>query len=102
MKYWEDDMMADGPRMPYFEDGMFYHKHYQPEECEPMCQEMPEMVEDECCVPKVSPPTKECVKTYKCCYKLYKICHYKLFKVCPRCGHEFDHHHHQGMCPKCR
>lgn len=44
---------------------------------------------------------KECVKTYKCYYKLYKICQYRLYKVCPRCSHEFDYHHHRGMCPKC-
>ena len=45
--------------------------------------------------------TKECIKTYKCFYKLYKICHYHLYKVCPRCGHEFDYYWYQGICPKC-
>ncbi len=44
---------------------------------------------------------KECVKTYKCYYKLYKVCQYRMYKVCPCCGHEFDYHRHRGMCPKC-
>ena len=44
---------------------------------------------------------RECVKTYKCYYKLYKICQYRMYKVCPCCGHEFDYHHHRGICPKC-
>lgn len=55
-----------------------------------------------CCTPKMKcQPTKECVKTYKCCYKLYKLCTYRLYKVCPHCGHEFDYHEHRGCCPKC-
>lgn len=44
---------------------------------------------------------KECVKTYKCYYKLYKVCQYRMYKICPCCGHEFDYHRHRGMCPKC-
>ena len=44
---------------------------------------------------------KECVKTYKCYYKLYKVCQYRMYKICPCCGHEFDYHKHRGMCPKC-
>jgi len=44
---------------------------------------------------------KECVKTYKCYYKLYKVCQYRLYKLCPCCGHEFEYHRHRGMCPKC-
>jgi len=44
---------------------------------------------------------KECVKTYKTYYKLYRVCQYRLYKLCPCCGHEFDHHRHRGMCPKC-
>lgn len=62
--------------------------------------------ESECChVPKMKVkcgPTKECVKTYKCCYKLYRFTQYRLYKVCTSCGHEFDHYQHQGVCPKCR
>lgn len=44
---------------------------------------------------------KECVKTYKTYYKLYKVCQYRLYKLCPCCGHEFDYHRHRGMCPRC-
>ena len=61
------------------------------------CQEM-----DMCCFPKIKcQPTKECVKTFKCVYRLYRICTYRLCKICPQCGHEFDYHHHRGACPKC-
>jgi hypothetical protein len=83
--------------------------------CEDECSEMPgppdndnccSPKEDECChVPKMKvkcTPTKECVKTYKCCYKLYKFTQYRLYKVCSGCGQEFDHYHHHGVCPKCR
>lgn len=44
---------------------------------------------------------KECVKTYKCYFKMYKVCQYRMYKICPCCGHEFDYHRHRGMCPKC-
>jgi len=44
---------------------------------------------------------KECIKTYKSYYKLYRICHYRMYKVCPCCGHEFDYYRHRGTCPKC-
>lgn len=44
---------------------------------------------------------KECVKVYKTYYKLYRYCTYRLFKVCGRCGREFDYYHHQGCCPRC-
>lgn len=44
---------------------------------------------------------KECVKTYKSYYKLYKVCQYRIYKVCPCCGHEFDYHRQRGVCPKC-
>jgi len=102
MKYWDDDMMADAHKMPYYEDGMYYQHHHHGD-CGHMVQDEPEMVEDDCCAPKIKcTPTKECVKTFTSCYKLYRICHYKLYKVCHRCGHEFEYHHHQGMCPKCR
>ncbi|WP_094605390.1 hypothetical protein SPSIL_001970 [Sporomusa silvacetica DSM 10669] len=73
------------------------------------CHDKNEMMDDDChdmdmscCTPKMKcQPTKECVKTYKCYYKLYKICTYRLYKVCPSCGHEFDYHEHRGACPKC-
>lgn len=57
----------------------------------------------ECCMPKpkMECEKKECVKTYKVVYKLYKTCQYRLYKVCCHCGHEYDYHHHRGMCPKC-
>ncbi|MDL2280385.1 hypothetical protein LJC10_00830 [Selenomonadales bacterium OttesenSCG-928-I06] len=56
-----------------------------------------------CCMPKIKcTPTKECVKTYKCCYKLYKFTQYRLYKVCDYCNHEYDHYYYKGMCPKCR
>ena len=44
---------------------------------------------------------KECVKKYKACYKLYKISTFRLFKVCSRCGAEFDYYLHRGCCPRC-
>jgi hypothetical protein len=46
--------------------------------------------------------TKECVKTYKTYYKMYKICTFRLYKVCTRCGLEFDYYGCRGMCPRCR
>lgn len=56
-----------------------------------------------CCdIPKIPcKPKKECVETFKCSYKLYRISYYRLYKQCGQCGHEYDHQHHQGMCPKC-
>lgn len=87
--------------------------HEQPEhECfsqKGCCHEEKELCgkpqcHDQVCfdVPKIPcKPQKECVQTFKCCYKLYRICYYRLYKLCPHCGHEYDHHQHQGMCPKC-
>ncbi len=46
--------------------------------------------------------TKECVKTYKTYYKMYKISTYRLYKVCPHCGLEFDFYGCRGICPRCR
>lgn len=59
-----------------------------------MCCEMPKMP---------CKPERKCVKTFKCTttFKVYRTCHYRLYKCCPRCGHEFDYHHHRGMCPRC-
>lgn len=56
----------------------------------------------DCCMPKMKCKTeKKCIKTFTCSYKLYKLCMYKVVKVCPRCNHEYDHGRHP-MCPKCR
>ncbi|BBB90316.1 MAG TPA: hypothetical protein PKA28_12935 [Methylomusa anaerophila] len=55
-----------------------------------------------CPTPKMKcHPTKECVKTYKCYYRLYRISYYRLYRVCPQCGHEHDYYHHRGVCPRC-
>ena len=82
--------------------------------CQEECSDMamphqecyPPQEDEHCHVPKMSvkcsPPTKECVKTYKCCYKLYKFTQYRLYKVCTVCGYEFDHYQNRGMCTKCR
>ncbi|CUH95458.1 hypothetical protein P22_1529 [Propionispora sp. 2/2-37] len=80
----------------------YCHHHYMKDDCykehpgkyhcyEPMY----------CDIPKMPKMEKECVKTFKCVYKLYRICQYKVFKVCPTCGHEFDSAYHHGVCPKC-
>lgn len=46
--------------------------------------------------------TKKCVKTYTTSFKLYKVCCFRLYKVCPCCGCEFDYHYFDGECPGCR
>lgn len=46
-------------------------------------------------------PVKECVKKYKACYKLYRISALRLYKVCSRCGCEFDYYQQRGCCPHC-
>lgn len=62
---------------------------------------MPMMPMDDCCMPKMPcKMEKKCVKTFTSTFKLYRICHYRLYKVCPRCRHEYDYHRY-GMCPKC-
>ncbi len=54
-------------------------------------------------IPKIKcKTTKECVKTYKTCYKMYKISVYRLYKICSRCGLEFDYYGCRGLCPRCR
>ncbi|MGL5515039.1 MAG: hypothetical protein ACRDBM_17645 [Sporomusa sp.] len=81
-------------------DDASYPQYGNPDKSDMMddCEDM----EMHCCAPKIKcQPTKECIKTFKCCYKLYRICTYCLFKICPYCGHEFDYHRHRGSCPKC-
>ena len=56
----------------------------------------------DCCMPKINcKPEKKCIKTFNCTYRLYKICFYKVVRVCPRCNHEYDNEWHP-VCPKCR
>lgn len=100
---YDDDMMGMG--MHHM--GM-HHMGMHPMGMHPMgMHHMPmDMGFDDMCMPCPAPktkcpPVKECVKTYKCYYKLYKISHFRLFKVCPCCGVEYDYHHHRGMCPRC-
>lgn len=97
---------------------MDYHKYgchhkqdygYMDDECQ--CGDMPymkEKTEDECYSNMYADMSKmkckmekECVKTYKTYYKVYKVCQYRMYKICPCCGHEYDYHRHHGMCPKC-
>jgi hypothetical protein len=53
---------------------------------------------DCCSMPKMKcKPEKECVGMFK----MYRMCHYHMTMVCHYCGHEFDYHHHRGMCPRC-
>ncbi len=76
--------------MPYMKEHM---KEKMTGDCySEMCSDMSQM---KCKV------EKECVKTYKCYYKMYRVCQYRLYKICPCCGHEFDYHKHRGVCPKC-
>ncbi|XEQ93846.1 hypothetical protein SCACP_27430 [Sporomusa carbonis] len=44
--------------------------------------------------------TKKCIKIYEANFKLYRVCHYRLYKVCPRCGCEFDYYCY-CVCPCC-
>ena len=56
----------------------------------------------DCCMPKINcKPEKKCIKTFACTYRLYRICFYKVVRVCPRCSHEYDNKRHP-VCPKCR
>lgn len=94
MKYFDEKMM--------YGDCDMYGKFQQPCCYEPKHYEECEWVDEDCLPKPKCKPVKECVKTYKCYYKLYKMCYYRLYKVCPRCGHEFDYYFHRGTCPKCR
>jgi len=89
----------DGAEAP-FEDNLVEHEvpSWFPEKFTfDQCSSEPE----DCCIPETCKISKECVKTYKCHYKLYKISHYHLCKVCSLCGHEFDYYYYQGSCPRC-
>ncbi|MBP2645355.1 MAG: hypothetical protein H6Q75_795 [Firmicutes bacterium] len=44
-----------------------------------------------CCV-------KKCVGEMK--FKVYEQCCYVMVKVCPHCGHEYEHRRHT-CCPRC-
>lgn len=73
------------------------------------CKPKYEQWEDEksCCHMKKEPkfcgckPTKKCLKTFDCTFKLYRLSYCRLYKVCQSCGHEYDFHHHGGVCPRC-
>ncbi|MGI6092015.1 MAG: hypothetical protein ACOYD5_03290 [Negativicutes bacterium] len=105
-KYCDDDKMYDS------DCSSMHYMHKMPKMDYDMCCK-PKMYKDyDMCEPKMKDHDmscnmpkmkceKKCVKTFKCTYKLYKICCYRLQKVCPRCGHEFDYHRHRGMCPRC-
>ncbi|VBB06574.1 Hypothetical protein LUCI_1810 [Lucifera butyrica] len=54
----------------------------------------------QCHIPECK-PEKECVKTLKYVFKLYKTCKFHMCMICPVCGHEFDYNRHHGVCPKC-
>lgn len=54
-----------------------------------------------CCPPRPMMPSKKCVKTVNCTYRIYRMCYYCVYAVCPSCGHEFDVYRHKGHCPKC-
>lgn len=58
---------------------------------------------DWCCdMPKFSCKTeKKCVKTFKSVYKLYKVCQYRLYKICSCCGSEYDFYRYNCHCPRC-
>lgn len=76
------------------EDNMYYHPKYEQWEEENCCHMKPE--------PKVCcKPVKKCLKTFDCTFKLYHISYCRLYKVCHSCSHEYDFHHHGGVCPKC-
>lgn len=65
------------------------------------CMDYP-MYDMDCCIPKYKCKTeKKCVKTFSATYKLYKICQYRLYKCCTRCGHEYDYEEYKA-CPRCR
>lgn len=46
------------------------------------------------------PSGKECLCTYTSIFKLYKVSYYRLYKVCPQCGCEFDCQFYED-CPVC-
>ncbi len=93
MNYHKCDGQYNKPDYCHMDDDCHDHEMKMPEDnCSEMCTDMSQM---KCKM------EKECIKTYKCYYKLYRVCQYRLYKICPCCGHEFDFHRHRGMCPKC-
>ncbi|SEO46495.1 hypothetical protein SAMN04490178_102112 [Propionispora vibrioides] len=94
-------MYVKGNYYPKYDcDYMKECHHHMKDDCyKDDCQEHHEHV---CCdIPNLPKPEKECVKTFKCVYRVYKVCHYRVFKICPVCSHEFDVVLHHGRCPKC-
>ncbi len=89
---WDCKCYKDDCGMDYWQDMGCEGKYKCKPDCDMSCEPPTKMLG------KVE---KECVKTFKCVYKLYKVCTYRLCKVCPCCGHEFDYHHHRGVCPHC-
>lgn len=101
-----DDCDCDYDYKDYYKcDEKYPPKYYDKceDKCEDKCDDYDYPAYDmDCCMPKMKCKTeKKCIKTFTCSYKLYKLCMYKVVKVCPRCNHEYDHGRYP-MCPKCR
>lgn len=54
-----------------------------------------------CCPPRPMMPSKKCVKTVNCTYRIYRMSYYCVYAVCPGCSLEFDVYRHKGHCPRC-
>lgn len=52
-------------------------------------------------IPKWRQCTRQCLRTYTSTFKLYRVCYFRLYKVCPWCGFEFDCYHYHDICPYC-
>ena len=50
---------------------------------------------------QLAKPNKKYIKTYTSNLKLYEVYYFKLYKVCPWCGCEFDYYFFHGICPCC-
>jgi hypothetical protein len=92
-----DEIRVETP----FEEELVEHVDYPEWFHEKFTAEQDCLDPEACGIPDTCKITKECVKTYKCHYKLYKISHYHLCMICPHCGHEFDYYYYQGLCPRC-
>lgn len=53
-----------------------------------------------CCHRPHNPCKPRCMKRCVGVYKVYEKCCHEVVKICPCCGHEFDHGRHP-MCPMC-